>query len=253
MNTDSADKLFQARIEDMYSRCERNFCPVYSHFLDERQCAEAEVICRKMGGELLYSLWGGFEGASRKMLCVYNEYSEDFFMEDFPMKCLTFSYRKEYALTHRDFLGSFMGLMLRRDTIGDIVISEGTAQVLVSDTAARLIRSSVSKIGRVGVKIADDKPFSLEVKQEFDNIGGTVASLRLDCIVGLCAHVSREKAAQLIRNEKVTVNCFPAVSVSQELHEKDVISIRGSGRFILSDINGMTKKGRIHVGLRKYK
>lgn len=248
----SGDKLFEARICDMYRRCERDFAPVYSHFFDERQCAEAERICSRRN-DLLYMLWGGFDEAQRKMLCIYNEYCSDFVKDEFPMKCLTFSFRKEDKLSHRDFLGTFMGMRLKRETIGDIIIADGIAQVFVTDTAARLISGLPGKIGRVGVKISDCEPFSLRIEQEFQEIGGTVASLRLDCVVSLAAKVSRENAARLIRSEKVSVNHFPILSVSHELREGDIFAVRGSGKFILSNVNGITKKGRIHLVLRKYK
>lgn len=253
MNDTSADKLFAARIEDMYRQCDRSFCPQFTAFLDERQCAQAQQVCSHDRSGLLNMLWGGFEGAQRKMLCIYNEYSADFIRDEFPVKCLTFRFRKEDKLTHRDFLGSFMALRLKREVIGDIIIDDGAAQAIVTEVAAKLICSSVTKIGRIGVKISDSEPFSLEVKQEFDDLSGTVASMRLDCVTGLAAHVSRENAARLIRAEKVSVNHFPAISVSQELHEGDILSVRGFGRFLLSEIKGNTKKGRIHIILRKYK
>ena len=64
--------------------------------------------------------------------------------------------------------------------------------------------------------------------------------------------LSREKAAALIRSDRVEINHFTAASVSQELKEGDILSVRGSGRYILSGIDGLTKKGRIHINLRKY-
>ncbi|MBR6967851.1 MAG: RNA-binding protein [Ruminococcus sp.] len=247
-----SDKLFAARLADMVSLCERDGACQYSYFLDERQCAEAEQWCAHNTGALRYRLWGGYENARRRMLAVYPDYFEDCAESGYPLVCLTFSYRKEDKLTHRDFLGSFMGMQLKREVIGDIVVSEGLTQVFVTDVAARLICSSAARIGRTGVKIADDKPFELENAQEFQDISGTVASLRLDCVVGLAARLSREKAAVLIRTDRVEINHLPAASVSQELREGDILSVRGTGRFILSGINGSTKKGRIHINLRKY-
>lgn len=256
MNSNSAgfdDKLFTARLNDMYRKCDRGCGSVYSSFLDERQCAEAELFCSRLGGSVQYALWGGYEGAQRKMLCMFEEYAAGYVMEEFPMKCLTFSFRKEDRLTHRDFLGSFMALRLKREAIGDIIIADGAAQVFVTEVAASLIVSSVSKIGRTGVKISEDKQLEIEIKQEFEEISGTVASMRLDCIVSTAAKISRENAARLIRSEKVSVNHFPVMSLSHEIHEDDVISVRGSGKYILDNIKGTTKKGRIHINLRKYK
>lgn len=246
------DELLEARVRDMFRQCERNYSPVYSAFLDERQCVEAQRFCRS-NGEILYKLWGGFEDAQRKILCVYPEFSEDYVIEECPVKCLTFTFRKEDKLTHRDFLGSFMALRLKREVIGDIIIAEGIAQVFTTEIAAKLITSSVSKIGRIGVKISDSQPFKLNIQQEFEDFGGTVASLRLDCVTSLAARISRENAAKLIRCEKIAVNHFPVTSVSHELNKGDVISVRGYGKFILGSINGITKKGRIHIILRKYK
>ncbi len=248
----SSDKLFAARLNDMVRQCERDGCCVYSAFLDERQCAEAAQWCLNNSGGLMYTLWGGYPDARRKILAIYPDYCEDYVIQEVPLRCLTFNFRREDKLTHRDFLGTFMGLRLKRETVGDIVADEGIAQVFVSDVAARLITSSLSKIGKTGVKITDDKPFSMNITQEFKEISGTVASLRLDCVVGLAANVSRENAARLIRSEKTDVNHFTVTSVSHEVHEGDVLSVRGSGRFVLSQINGTTKKGRIHILLKKY-
>ncbi len=250
---DSADRLLEARIGDMFSRCSRNFVPVYSGFLDEHQCALAEKICRNQCGELKYMMWGGYADAQRKMLCVYNDYYDNYIMEEIPLKCLTFFYRKEDALSHRDFLGSLMAMRLKREVIGDIITAEGEAQVFVTEVAARLICSTVSKIGKVGVRIADDVSFHLENNQEFMKICGTAASMRLDCIVGIAAGLSREKSASLIRADKVSVNHLTAASVSQEVHEGDVISVRGYGRYVLGESGGLTGKGRIHINLLKYK
>ncbi|MDE5772794.1 MAG: RNA-binding protein [Ruminococcus sp.] len=248
----SSDKLFYARLGDIVNRCERSGAGCFSSFLDERQCAAAELWCSRNTGELMYTLWGGHKDAMRKMLAVYPDYCEDYITDDFPFKCLTFTYRKEDKLTHRDFLGTFMGMRLKRDTIGDIITGEGMAQVFMTDVAARLISSTVSKIGKTGIRCFSDRPFEMEVKQEFTVINGTVASLRLDCIVSLAAKLSRENAARLIRSEKVEVNHFPAESVSAELHKGDILSVRGCGRFILSDIGSPTKKDRIHISLKKF-
>ncbi len=254
---DDPDKLLEARIGDMLDKAARDHGYVYSAFLDERQCAAAERLCRTMtdqigGGEILYRLWGGYDGAQRKMLCVYSEYCSDYIMQDYPIKCLTFTYRREDKLTHRDFLGSFMGMRLKREVTGDIIIKEGITQCFVTEIAAKLICSEVAKIGRTGVKITDDRPFELDASPSLREINGSIASLRLDCVVSLAAGVSRGNAVKLIRSEKVSVNHIGAFSPSEILKEGDILSVRGSGRYVLSSVGELTKKGRLHVTLHKY-
>lgn len=250
MNT-SCDKFFFARLDDMVSQAEK-YGISFSDFLDERQCAEAEKWCLKNTGNLMYSFWGGYPESMRKMLAIYPDYYQDYVLQDFPIKCVTFTYRKEDKLTHRDFLGTFMGMQLKRNVIGDIVVGDGMTQAFVSDVASKLIAITISKIGRTGVKCFIDRPFEMQVRQEFRTLSGTVASLRLDCVVSFATGFSREKSAMLIRSDKVEVNHILAKSVSAEVNVSDIISVRGYGKFILSEVGELTRKKRIHIVLKKF-
>lgn len=255
---DDPDKFLEARIGDMYSRAERDLCCVYSAFLDERQCTVAEKICQSAergnyGTGIGHEFWGGYKDAQRKILCVYSDYCRDNVLRDIPIRCVTFTFRDEDKLSHRDFLGSFMALRLKREAVGDIIIAEGKAQAFVTDNAADLIIQLISKIGKTGVRVSGDEVFSLDNRQNFAEIPSTVSSLRLDCIVSAAAGLSRENSAKLIRCEKVSVNYLVQTSVSKEISEGDVITIRGSGKYILDKIKGETKKGRTHVVILKYK
>ena len=254
MMSQQQDKIFFAKLADMVDHCERTGSYSFSNFFDERQSAMADLWCRQNTGNLLYSFYGGFPQANRKILAVYPDYCKDCLYDDFPIKCVTFRYRKEDDLKHKDFLGTFMGMNFKREVIGDIVVSQGLTQAFVTETAAKLITSLLSKIGRTGVKVSDDEPFEIPISdvQKFKDITGTVASLRLDCITALACNISREKAVSLIQADKVDVNHFTVSSVSRELKKDDVLSIRGHGRFILSDIVGLTRKNRIHIILKKY-
>ena len=102
----------------------------------------------------------------------------------------------------------------------------------------------------VKTRFADGEALSREDK--FSEITATVASLRLDCIISAALKVSREKAAALIRSGSVSVNHGITESVSENVSEGSVLSVRGSGRFILSEIGGSTKKDRIHITIKKY-
>ncbi|MDE6034930.1 MAG: RNA-binding protein [Ruminococcus sp.] len=248
----SDEKYFFARLSDMVSRCERNDICVFSDFLDERQSVQADEWCRRNAGGLSYKLWGGYDGAGRKMLAVYPDFYEDYIIEDFPFRCITFTYRKEDKLTHRDFLGTFMGMNFRRDIIGDIVVGEGMTQAFVMNFAGKLISATVSKIGKTGVKCSDGKPFEMEVRQEFRTVSGTVASLRIDSIVSLATGLSREKSAVMIRSERVEINHIITETVSAEVKTGDIISVRGHGKYILSEVGGNTRKNRIHIIIKKF-
>jgi len=246
------DKLLIAKVEDLFRICDKNFVPSVSNFLNERECYIAESICRKHS-ELRYGFWGGYESANRRVLCVYNEYFDDNWRDETGIKCLTFSFRKEDKLTHRDFLGSLMAMRLKREMIGDIIIDEGIAQIFADEIAAKHIMAELCKVGRVGVSISDDIPFRLETKQEFQEISGTVSSMRIDAVLSLGLHLSREKTAKIIEAQKVQLNYVQTCSVSKEVKCGDIFSVKEHGKFILSDVTGISKKGRIHITIQKYK
>ncbi|MDE5945822.1 MAG: RNA-binding protein [Oscillospiraceae bacterium] len=256
----SEKDLIPARTEDMIRQSSKINSPVYSMFLDEKQCFEAEEVCRKYP-DVRYKFWGGYPEAQRKILCVYSlngcDYLDELYSENLekeaPLRCLTFTYRKSDELSHRDFLGSLMAMRLKRETIGDIVVSEGKTQIFLTDTASELIFSTVSKIGKTGVKIYNDIPFDIEKVQEFEYISGTVSSMRADSIISLAIKISREKTSQIIKNAGVQINFTPVFSSSYEMKCNDVFSVKGYGRFILSEITGLSKKGRIRITIKKYK
>lgn len=247
---DDDSRLLVSHIGDMLSICEKSCSPRFSGFLSEGESAIVSEFLMYMGAKE-YELFGGYEGAARCILCIYPEYFQPEH-EDFPLRTVRFDSRGAGSLTHRDYLGSLMSLGINRSQTGDILCDEGGAYAVLSPAAAEMAVLSITKIGRVGVKtrFADGETIAREDK--FSEISATVASLRLDCVTAAAARVSREKAAALIRSGSVSVNHGITESVSENVAEGSVLSVRGSGRFILSEIGSSTKKDRIHITIKKY-
>ena len=72
---DGDGKLLVSRMWDMLSVCEKSFSPVFSGFLSEGEQALSEEFLSYMGAER-YELFGGYEGAMRRILCIYPEYMQ---------------------------------------------------------------------------------------------------------------------------------------------------------------------------------
>ena len=140
-----------------------------------------------------------------------------------------------------------MGLNIKRELIGDILIADDYAVIFLLDPAHSLVLNELQKIGRVGVRIAEGSPETLPEPYQLKPIGGTVSSLRLDCLVAFFTNLSREKAAQLIRSGQVNLNFFETDEISHPVAEGDIVSIRGYGRFVLSKVGGLSQKGRLHL------
>ena len=239
------EKLFYDHLSDLVHSVERNWTARFTFFLDERQQALAERFLSRLGFHNKM-FFGGFEKAGRKILGLFPEYLEPDSSE-FSIETLTVSYRTSDKPRHQDILGSLMGLNIKRDLVGDILIGENFAVLFLLEPANAIVLSELKKIGKIGVKITDTLPPTLPEPYTLKPISGTVSSLRLDCLVSFFTNLSREKSTQLIRSGFVNVNFFEVDEISFSVSEGDVFSIRGYGRFVLSKVGGLSQKGRLHL------
>ena len=247
---DSDSRFLKAKLNDMLEISEKNCMPVYSDFLDERQAGFLNAELQKLHCHN-FLFFGGYDDAQRKILCVHTPYyiPEP---EDFPLNIIQFSYRKADVLTHRDFLGSVMACRIKREKVGDILISKGLAQIFVYDSVSGFLINEITKIGRVGVKASITDRCTIKRIQKYQDIRGTVASMRLDCILSLALRKSREKTVQIIKKDGADINFVTVFSPSVTLKENDVFSVRGFGKFILKNISVPTSKGRFHILIQKF-
>lgn len=245
------ERYLSAHISDLAVLSRKTGVPRFSRFLNERERAVAAESARANKANPIF--YGGYDGAARTV-CGFFEgtYAEELPKEElFPLCAVTFSFNLHgIKLTHRDFLGAVLGTGLQRSAVGDILIAEDHAVVFCLDTAEELILG-LEKAGRAGVTpvrgIAGELPAA-----RVEAVDKTVSSLRLDCVVGACANISRDKSASLIKSGQVSADFSVCLSVSSVLKEGTVVSVRGYGRFKLSKIVGETKKGRIHVVIERF-
>ena len=238
------DKLLLDKAYDAISLSQRRNIPRFLGFLNEHESLYLRQNLPKSADVMFY---GGYEGATRLMMGAGAE------EEDFPITALQLSYKSEYELRHRDFLGALMGLGIRRDTVGDILTGQGRTVIFVREDIVPYMLSNVDKIGRVGVKIGYADLSDLPVPDDFDEQVFTLSSLRLDAFVAHAANLSREKAARLIKNEMVTVDHVTQDGVAFQLFEGATVTIRKYGKFVLAAQIGTSKKGKLRVAVRHYR
>jgi len=246
---DGEDRQFLARLSDLHHISEAKQIARFTAFCNERQGMIAQEYARQTGAKFL--LYGGYACAERKVAGFFPPWQDP--EEDaFPIQAITLHLPRGANLTHRDYLGSLMSLGLARESIGDIVQSQRNCVLFVMESVASVILDELRKVGGVGVK---PEPGTVDFEPpvpQFQELRGTVPSLRLDCIVRLLTGAAREKSADLIRGELVTVNHQLADSVSRTCGQGDIITIRGYGKFKVSEIGPPTKKGRLPVVCLKY-
>lgn len=244
------DKLLVSRLDDMMYISSNKYINKSTLFLDERQCQIAEVYLESKAFKC-YTFFGGYNSARRKVLMVFCEYNVPE-VNDIPVICIEITYRKQDKLSHRDFLGSLMALNITRESIGDIVVSEGRTYIFVYNTVADVVMNELVKVGKVGVKLKITSEPHIVSSDSFKMMTGSVASLRLDCLTSFVTGLSREKTALFIKSTGVDINYVNVRNISHIMSENDVFSIRGYGKFTFDSVNGESKKGRTHICVKKF-
>lgn len=238
------DKLLLSRAYDAIELSQRINAPRFLGFLNEH---ESLYLRQNLPKRADIRFYGGYPDAVRVMLGAGAD------EESFPVTALEFTYKPEYDLRHRDFLGALMALGIRRDTVGDILTSPGRTVVFFSDEIVPYIMSQVDKIGRVGVRIGYADTSDLPVPDDIEELTFTLSSLRLDTFVAAAANLSRDKAAGLIKAETVMVDHVTENGVSRILYEGAAVTIRKYGKYVLSAVLGETRKGKLRVAVKHFR
>ena len=112
---------------------------------------------------------------------------------------------------------------------------------------------SIKKIKNARVETDICKSYDIEIPDdESETASCFVASLRLDCVLSAGLKLSRSRALELIKAERVYLNWDKTSDAKKPLKEGDMISIRGKGRLLLENINGKSKKDRTNITLKRY-
>jgi len=236
------------RFEELASRCSDRGCYSYSEFLTS---AEQDALCH-LRLTVPFTLEGGYPAAERK-LAVFGSQELCGYEEATPICSLSIeptSPKFADELTHRDFLGSLMGLGIRREILGDIIISENRGCLFCLDSIADYIIESLTQVKHTAVAVSRTVAPPLSAMQLPEMTALVVASERLDAVIAAVYKLSRSESQHLFEQKKVFVNSRTEESVSFTLDAGDMVSVRGFGRFIYEGTEKETRKGRLLINVR---
>ncbi len=250
-NAHLQDKRLISRVDDALDACDRAVMSRFIGFLDERETALVAAHIRAVKPSVVTRFYGGHDEAERVLLGVSSLYDaiDD---AEYPLVALELTWRSGIALSHRDVLGSLMGCGIARDKVGDILCENGLAVVFIREELAAFVAQSVTTIGREGVTVTYPYQGRLPVFHRYEDVSGTIASVRLDAVLKVLLGCSRETACEYIRAALVQVNHVEATAVSASLKTGDRVSVRGHGRFVIDDVSEFSKKGRVILRARKF-
>ena len=256
---ETEEKLMLSKVIDKINCCDiRNQLQI-TNFLDlaEQQLIEKFLHTQKIEN---YKFFGGFAEAERKIVLFYPIKLKELIEEqklDFDewIKVIRIILPNENKgkYEHRNYLGALMKLGIKREKVGDILVDENGADIIIHKEILNYLQNNLQQLTRFHksnieeINLKDLK--KLEMKKEQIKI--TVSSMRLDNIVAELARCSRNKALELIEQEKVFVNFEQISKQTKEIKVNDRITIRGKGRFKIKELIGNTKKGKTMVLIEK--
>lgn len=264
------EPLLLARLEDL-ERISRRGETALSPFLTPRECMAAEHFFAARGMSDAAILWGGYPGAERRRLYLLPDYVQELPdllppadtdpAETFDdghlagavtaVKVTGSGFRE---LSHRDYLGSLLGLGLERDALGDIAVQNAhTAVVFCTGQVAEFLCAALEKVANDKVRCQIYQPDAgFTDGRRTIPVTDTVASPRLDCVVAALTGKSRDAAREAITSGLVEVDYTPEERPDRSLMPPALLSIRGTGKFRLLPFEGETKKGRLRLRAEKF-
>lgn len=255
---DKDDKILLAQILDKVEMVEKKNKIEYTDFLDLAQIELVQKFINKTKIEN-YMSYGGFEQAERKIFVFYPEKFNSIVVEKNLSNIVQIirielpeDLKGKYA--HRDYLGAVIKLGIERKKVGDIIVDNNGADIIVDKDIVKFLLENLGSLTRfskstISVQnIEDLRPVEIK-KEEIEII---VSSMRLDNVISELARCSRNKALDIINQERVLVNFEGETKKTKQIKPGDIITIRGKGRFFVKEISGQTRSGRSVVKVDKF-
>lgn len=250
------ERVLLARVLDKLALSQSRGIPGHTPFLSPGEQASVTDLLNAMGRPL-HLFWGGYPDSERRVCLFLPDWLEE---EDAladpegPLAAVEGKFPAEAKLTHRDILGSLMGLGLTRAALGDILLpGPGLCQVVALRDSLPVLLSQWEGAGRWKASLSElplDKlsPSPPQVR----TIRDTVATPRLDAVAAAGFSLSRSKAAALIASGKVSLNHRECLKADRQVAQGDVVTCRGLGKCVVKEVPGQSKKGRTMLVLERY-
>lgn len=241
------------RLLELAEKSYRNNQYVFTNFLNMAEM-NAFYEMRKEISYVPFTAFGGTEGCERLMLRFGSE--ELFgYEEPFPIRCVQAEpLIEKFAdnFTHRDFLGAIMNLGIEREIVGDIALKGKRAYIFCTEKIAPYIGENLVQVKHTSMRcrVLSEAPEILKPTLEQREV--TVASERIDAVIGKLCNLSRSQSILAFREKKVFVNGRQCENNSYQLKNGDVVTFRGFGKFIYDGVKYETKKGKVCAGVSVY-
>ena len=248
------DEFFIKRIRELANLSYQRDIVTFSDFLNlNEQNMVNSMNFHDLG--VIAEFFGGYEGAERRMI-RFGSPEELGYEQEYPLILFHITLqggRFSEKLSHRDYLGALMHLGIERSLIGDILVMDQEAYVFVKDAIGPFLMQEWTKVRHTQIFLSEIPLREFDYQPEFEERRGFCPSFRADVLVGFLCKISRKESSDLIKGQKVFVNGGLVTSNSLLLKEGDILSVRGYGKAVFSEVTGQSKKGRYGICMKQYK
>lgn len=253
LSTSPEERLLLSRVMDQMRFAQQRNVPAATAFLSPAEVASVERLIAASGYPAHVFL-GGYAEAERRVCVFLPDWQTPEEVDAGEYLCaLRASWKSPDSLTHRDFLGALMGIGIKRETVGDILVGRDSCDLLLLPEIRPFALQNLESAGRAKLSLRELPLEELSIPVgEVKTVHDTVSSLRLDAVASSGFSVSRSKLADAIAAGRVNLNWRAVTKPDTPVSEGDVISCRGLGKCRLVAVGGKSRKGRTAITLERY-
>ncbi len=157
---DESKIIIAKRLIDKIEIVIKNHIIVSTDFLDPYEIRIAESILNKFD-TINYKIDGGYINCERSIIYIYPSYLHEIKEDEISL----LSYKNDNNYTHRDILGSLIGLKIERKKIGDIVLDDDCFFIFIKSELHDFVKTNLEKVSKYNIYCID-KEFQ-EPKKEY--------------------------------------------------------------------------------------
>ena len=233
---DKSDRLLLSTTLDKYRQFSKNNKSLSTSFLNEY---EYKFLCNSLNFlKIPYNSYKVNDYCDKHII-YFGEYLD-----------FVHVYKINDIFTHSEILGTLFSIGYTYDKIGDIIIANSCCY-LTNLTKYDHLLDEVKMISKKLVKLIKIDNFTVD-KDKYIIKNIIIPSLRLDVIVSKLCNLSRGKSCELINSKKILVNYKEINNTSYILKNDDILSIRGYGKYRISEKQIKTKKDNILLTIYEY-
>lgn len=251
------EKMLISKLLDKVEQVKKRKGIDSTDFLDQYQKKVLEDTLKKFSTPHIF--YGGYDEANRTNCIVFSkEYMETEVLKKYDEMVdviriiLPKSLQGKYQ--HKDYLSGIIKLGMKREKTGDILCDNEGADIIVQKEATKYLMENLPFLTRFSKskfeKISIQQIKKVEIRKKKLNI--IASSLRIDNVISELLGISRTNANELLQQKRVFINYQNELKNSKLIKEKDIIVIRGRGKYEFDEIEGNTKKNRLILAFSKY-